>query len=337
MGIRPGRPSLSVGASWVCPVPQSDMIFGCELYSARSPNGRMALPLDLSSRVTRNVSDNLSIVIAWPLLLPRWPTFRQGSGIRWTSQRRDFIPASDRSFILVPQIRRALSRWVASRKTLLRTNGSHDRCTIDFARSILRPQTPESFELLRPFAYRLGRQVTLIRLRLRFVMPQQLQQALKYLAPKTLPRKPCFTFDPMCPENAMRSPLLDLAKRERAFFPLTFCLIRGAKKAGFAPATAILGKPKELAKARDAVSLLAFGEEKAEKKTSFTKVFVLPAPLLAKALLDEDKGGIPERERKEAADGVRGRFEDLARRSETSRSCSFFFWQPPLIHRTGAI
>ncbi|KAH0445531.1 hypothetical protein IEQ34_023283 [Dendrobium chrysotoxum] len=45
------------------------------------------------------------------------------------------------------------SRWVASRKTLLRTNGSHDRCTIDFARSILR-----------------GRQATLIRLRLRFVM-----------------------------------------------------------------------------------------------------------------------------------------------------------------------
>ena len=39
--------------------------------------------------------------------------------------------------------------WVASRKTLLRTNGSHDRCTIDFARSIL-----------RPFAYRLGRQAT---------------------------------------------------------------------------------------------------------------------------------------------------------------------------------
>lgn len=39
--------------------------------------------------------------------------------------------------------------WVASRKTLLRTNGSHDRYTIDFARSIL-----------RPFAYRFGRQAT---------------------------------------------------------------------------------------------------------------------------------------------------------------------------------
>ncbi|KAI0502272.1 hypothetical protein KFK09_017219 [Dendrobium nobile] len=44
------------------------------------------------------------------------------------------------------------SRSVASRKTLLRTNGSHDRCTIDFARSILR-----------------GRQATLIRLRLQFL------------------------------------------------------------------------------------------------------------------------------------------------------------------------
>nr|QGW48407.1 hypothetical protein [Raphanus sativus]QGW48644.1 hypothetical protein [Raphanus sativus] len=83
------------------------------------------------------------------------------------------------------------------------------------------------------------------------------------------------------------------SQRENVLFPLTFCLIRGAKKAVGTPATAILGKPKELAKARDAVSLLAFGEEKAEKKTSFTKVFVLPASLLAKALLYEDKGGIP--------------------------------------------
>ncbi|PKU72980.1 hypothetical protein MA16_Dca007543 [Dendrobium catenatum] len=44
------------------------------------------------------------------------------------------------------------SRLVASRKTLLRTNGSHDRCTINFACSILR-----------------GRQATLIRLRLQFL------------------------------------------------------------------------------------------------------------------------------------------------------------------------
>ncbi|KAK8916018.1 hypothetical protein KSP39_PZI023380 [Platanthera zijinensis] len=54
-----------------------------------------------------------------------------------------------------------VSRWVASRKTLLRTNGSHDRCTIYFARSILRPFA---------YIYMLGRQATLIRLRLRFVM-----------------------------------------------------------------------------------------------------------------------------------------------------------------------
>ena len=44
------------------------------------------------------------------------------------------------------------------------------------------------------------------------------------------------------------------------FFPLSLSsLIRGAKKAGFAPATAILGKQKELPKERDAVSPLAFG------------------------------------------------------------------------------
>jgi hypothetical protein len=71
-----------------------------------------------------------------------------------------------------------------------------------------------------------------------------------------------------------------ISQREIVFFPLTFSLIRGAKKAGFAPATAILGKPKELPKERDAVSPLAFGEEKAEKKTSFAQVFLLSAPLL---------------------------------------------------------
>ena len=74
------------------------------------------------------------------------------------------------------------------------------------------------------------------------------------------------------------------------FFPLTLSLIRGAKKAGFAPATAILGKPQELPKERDAVSPLAFGEEKAEKKTSFAQVYFLPAPLLVKGLFDQ--GGI---------------------------------------------
>ncbi|KAK8941879.1 hypothetical protein KSP40_PGU004039 [Platanthera guangdongensis] len=47
------------------------------------------------------------------------------------------------------------SRWVASRKTLLRTNGSHDRCTIYFARSILRPFA---------YIYMLSRQATLIHL-----------------------------------------------------------------------------------------------------------------------------------------------------------------------------
>jgi hypothetical protein len=76
------------------------------------------------------------------------------------------------------------------------------------------------------------------------------------------------------------------SQRENVFFPLSFSLIRGAKKAGFAPATAILGKPQELPKERDAVSPLAFGEEKAEKKTSFAQVFFLPV----KGLFDQ--GGI---------------------------------------------
>jgi hypothetical protein len=80
------------------------------------------------------------------------------------------------------------------------------------------------------------------------------------------------------------------SKRENVFFPLSFSLIRGAKKAGFAPATAILGKAKELPKERDAVSPRALGEEKAEKKTSFAQVFLLPAPLLVKGLFDQ--GGI---------------------------------------------
>ena len=65
---------------------------------------------------------------------------------------------------------------------------------------------------------------------------------------------------------------------------MSFSLIRGAKKAGFAPATAILGKPKELPKERDAVSPFAKGEDRAEKKTSFALFCLLPAQV--------DKGGM---------------------------------------------
>ena len=54
--------------------------------------------------------------------------------------------------------------------------------------------------------------------------------------------------------------------------------------------TTILGKAKELPKERDAASPLALFEEKAEKKTSFTQVFLLPAPLLVKGLFFQ--GGI---------------------------------------------
>ncbi|MCE2055150.1 hypothetical protein HAX54_042066 [Datura stramonium] len=57
----------------------------------------------------------------------------------------------------------------------------------------------------------------------------------------------------------------------------------------FAPATAILGKPKELLKERDAVSPLAFVEERAEKKTSFPQLFLVPASLLVKkGLFDQE-------------------------------------------------
>ncbi|KAL6963472.1 hypothetical protein U1Q18_042596 [Sarracenia purpurea var. burkii] len=58
-----------------------------------------------------------------------------------------------------------------------------------------------------------------------------------------------------------------ISQRENVFFPLTFSLIRSAKKAGFAPATAILGKPKELPKESGVISPLAFEEERGDKKT----------------------------------------------------------------------
>lgn len=80
-----------------------------------------------------------------------------------------------------------------------------------------------------------------------------------------------------------------ISQRENVFFPLTFSLIRGAKKAGFAPATATLGKAKELPKERLVETLaFGFGEESAEKKTSFAQVFLLPAPLLVKGLFDQE-------------------------------------------------
>lgn len=45
------------------------------------------------------------------------------------------------------------------------------------------------------------------------------------------------------------------------------------EEAGFAPSIAIVDKPKKLPKKRNAVSPLSFGEERTEKKTSFTQVF----------------------------------------------------------------
>ncbi|CAN6472018.1 unnamed protein product [Victoria cruziana] len=54
MGIRPGRPSLSAGASWA--LPRSPIRCLDVSYTPRGATRAygLALPLDLSSRVTRN-------------------------------------------------------------------------------------------------------------------------------------------------------------------------------------------------------------------------------------------------------------------------------------------
>lgn len=66
---------------------------------------------------------------------------------------------------------------------------------------------------------------------------------------------------------------------QRENVPLTFSLIRGAKKAGFAPATATLGKAKELPKEVETLAF-GFGEESAE----IAQVFLL----LVKGLFDQE-------------------------------------------------
>jgi len=85
----------------------------------------------------------------------------------------------------------AYAMWVASQNTLLKTNGSHERCTIYFAHFIQRPLI-----CLRPFKAMQG-----------FENPS-------LSLPKTFQRK---TFDFLRPENAMRSPPPALAPRERIF------------------------------------------------------------------------------------------------------------------------
>ena len=86
--------------------------------------------------------------------------------------------------------------WVALRKTLLGTNGSHGRCTIYFARPIFRP-----FICLWPS----------FKAMLRF-------ENLLFVLPKTLQR---FTFDSLRP--AMRSPS---SRRPRFSFRKRFALSR---------------------------------------------------------------------------------------------------------------
>uniref|UniRef100_A0A803QQJ9 Uncharacterized protein n=1 Tax=Cannabis sativa TaxID=3483 RepID=A0A803QQJ9_CANSA len=61
MGIRPGRPSLSVGASWA--LPRSPIKFLDVSYTPRGAKRAygLALSFDLSSRVTRNATSQLSL------------------------------------------------------------------------------------------------------------------------------------------------------------------------------------------------------------------------------------------------------------------------------------
>lgn len=111
------------------------------------------------------------------LQLRRWPFLYQGLEVSRASQPLAGLDTRIWSKLSLP----VRATWVALRKTLLRTNGSHGRCTIYFARLISRP-----FICLRPS----------LKAMLRFENPL-------FVLPKTLQR---FTFDFLRPENAMRSP-----------------------------------------------------------------------------------------------------------------------------------
>ena len=112
------------------------------------------------------------------LQLRRWPFLYQGLEVSRASQPLAGLDTRIWSKLSLP----VRATWVALRKTLLRTNGSHGRCTIYFARLISRP-----FICRRPsFKAMLGFENSL------------------FVLPKTRKR---FTFDsPQNPENAMRSP-----------------------------------------------------------------------------------------------------------------------------------
>ena len=105
----------------------------------------------------------------------RWPFLYQGLEVSRASQPLAGLDTRIWSKFSLP----VRATWVALRKTLFRTNGSHGRCTIYFARLISRP-----FIRLRPS----------LKAMLRF------ENSL-FVLPKTLQR---FTFDSLRP--AMRSP-----------------------------------------------------------------------------------------------------------------------------------
>lgn len=110
----------------------------------------------------------------------RWPFFHQGPGVSWTSQLLAGSPRLRSKFSLPMG-----ATWVASQKTLLETNGSHERCTICFACFI-------QFIRLRPAM--LGFEDSSLVL---------------------LPRQP----DSLRPENAMRSPPSRRLRFRKRFAP----------------------------------------------------------------------------------------------------------------------
>lgn len=161
------------------------------------------------------------------------------------------------------------------------------------------------------------------------------------MPPKTLPRKRCFTFDPMCPENAMRFPLLDLAKRERVFSSEFFSHSR-SEESGLCPSYRYPWETKRATEGKGcSLSLGFFRGEGREENVLRASFFAFCALTSKGALRPRRHSGrkadhyisrhpsrreasylslihLPGqgRERKWAADGGRGRFEDLTRRSE---------------------
>eukprot|EP01018_Ginkgo_biloba_P011082 Gb_27034 [translate_table: standard] len=212
MGIRPGRPFLSAGASWA--LPRSPIRCLDVTYTPRGTP--RASPSVVSTNRVRAMKLTLihthwfiplrpgpfapvTSKVAIPLSRPRNQLGIPAAGL-------DIRIRSRFNYFLLGGPHKGELR-VASQKTLLKTNGSHDSA------------------------------------------------ALRLI---------------LCAQRTLCVPHLRTSQRENVFIPLSSSLIRGADEAGFAPATIILGKPKELSEEGEvAASLLAPGEEKEGKKMSF--------------------------------------------------------------------